>query len=270
MLLMRFPGGKKKAFTLGYDDGLLYDRRMVQILNKHRIKCTFFPILTNYKTEGEDGCITPDEAKALYDGHEIGSHTIAHGYMGYTHACESMRDIVEDKTKGELLFERIITGFGYPNGCYNEETKEILKNAGYQYARNSQSSHNYKLPKDWMEWQATCTHNDPELMEFAKNFVESKKTWGSVDVFYVRGHSYEFDRDNNWEILENLCEYMKDREDIWYATNGEIRRQVKIFENLEISMDGKRIYNPSADSVWVETENFGKIMEIRGGETVIL
>ena len=35
-------------------------------------------------------------------------------------------------------------------------------------------------------------------------------------------------------------------------------------------MDGKRIYNPSADSVWVETENFGKIIEIRGGETVIL
>ncbi len=107
-------------------------------------------------------------------------------------------------------------------------------------------------------------------MTIAKTFVEDERTWGSVNVFYVRGHSYEFDRDNNWELLEELCKYMSGRDDIWYATNGEIRRQVKTFESLEISADGKRIYNPSADSVWVETENFGKIIEIHGGETVIL
>ncbi len=125
MLLMRFPGGKKKAFTMGYDDGQLHDRRMVEILNKHQIKCTFFPILSNFKAEADDGCITFDEAKTLYDGHEIGSHTIAHGFMGYTHSCQSMRDIMDDKIKGEQLFDRIIYGFGYPNGCYNEDTKKF-------------------------------------------------------------------------------------------------------------------------------------------------
>ena len=32
---MRFPGGKKKAVTLSYDDGVTQDRRLVEIFNKY-------------------------------------------------------------------------------------------------------------------------------------------------------------------------------------------------------------------------------------------
>lgn len=270
MLLMRFPGGKRKAFTLSYDDATHFDRQMIEILNKYDIKCTFFVLLRNFREEPEGEAITFDELNKLYDGHEIGGHTITHSFMGYAHASESMRDIFDEKRELEQRLGRIIYGFGYPNGCYNAETVEILKNAGYHYARNSVSSYSFKLPKNWLEWNATCTHNDPRLMEFAKTFVENERPWGSVDVFHVRGHSYEFDRDDNWEVLENLCKFMANRDDIWYATNGEIRRQAKIFENLDVSADGKRIYNPSAESSWVEIETGGKIIEIKGGETVTI
>ena len=33
--------GKKKAITFSYDDGVLQDRRLVEILNKYGLKATF-------------------------------------------------------------------------------------------------------------------------------------------------------------------------------------------------------------------------------------
>ena len=38
---MRLKGGKTKVVTLSYDDGRNFDRKMVEILNKYGIKCTF-------------------------------------------------------------------------------------------------------------------------------------------------------------------------------------------------------------------------------------
>ena len=44
------------------------------------------------------------------------------------------------------------------------------------------------------------------------------------------------------------------RNDVWYATNGEIYDYVNAYENLVFSADGKRIYNPSKMPVWVEID----------------
>lgn len=38
---LRFPGFKKRAVTLSYDDGMVYDKLLVEILNTYGIKCTF-------------------------------------------------------------------------------------------------------------------------------------------------------------------------------------------------------------------------------------
>ncbi len=36
-----YPGGKKKVFTVSYDDGVIQDVRFVKLLNKYGIKGTF-------------------------------------------------------------------------------------------------------------------------------------------------------------------------------------------------------------------------------------
>ena len=36
-----FPGGKRKALTMSYDDGTVHDRRLVEIFNRHGIRGTF-------------------------------------------------------------------------------------------------------------------------------------------------------------------------------------------------------------------------------------
>ena len=82
------------------------------------------------------------------------------------------------------------------------------------------------------------------------------------------GHSYEFTEDygNNWDPMEEFCEFIGGRNDIWYATNIEIVDYMNAAKNLKYTATGDMVYNPSADSVWISVD--GEIHEIRGGETV--
>ena len=54
-IFMRFPGGRSKALTLSYDDGVRQDRRLLEIMKKHSLRGTF-----NINSEGyaPEGCTT--------------------------------------------------------------------------------------------------------------------------------------------------------------------------------------------------------------------
>ena len=84
-LYMRFPGGRARALTLSYDDGVQQDKKLMEILNRHGLKCTFNISSGLYAAEGtvyEEGRIhrrmTKSEALALYTdcGHEIASASL--------------------------------------------------------------------------------------------------------------------------------------------------------------------------------------------------
>jgi hypothetical protein len=87
-------------------------------------------------------------------------------------------------------------------------------------------------------------------------------------MMYVWGHSYEFDNDNSWELIETFCARAGRRDDIWYATNIEIVDYVKSFHRLQFSASRSFVYNPSASPVWIQAN--GKIVEIGGGSQVQL
>ena len=70
-------------------------------------------------------------------------------------------------------------------------------------------------------------------------------------LFYLWGHSYEFDNDNNWSVIEEFAQRAGERRDIWFATNGEIYRYVKAFERLRFSADLDYVDNPSATDVYI-------------------
>jgi len=41
MISYLYPEGRKKAFTLSYDDGVQQDKRLVAIFNQNKLKATF-------------------------------------------------------------------------------------------------------------------------------------------------------------------------------------------------------------------------------------
>ena len=40
-IMMRFPEGKAKVFTMSYDDGIFQDYRLIDIMKKNNLKGTF-------------------------------------------------------------------------------------------------------------------------------------------------------------------------------------------------------------------------------------
>ena len=55
-MFMRYPGGKKKALTLSYDDGVEQDIRLIELMKKNGLKGTFN---LNSGLYAEEGTVYP-------------------------------------------------------------------------------------------------------------------------------------------------------------------------------------------------------------------
>lgn len=268
--VLRFPMGKKKAVTLSYDDNMEADKKLIQLMEKYRIKGTFNLIPgwfakegTVYPKEETYRLVTEKMAKEMYDHPlvEVANHGNQHKFMTTLSAAEMADDMLMCRKSLEKLFGRIVRGMAYPYGWYSKELQDVLAMCGVVYSRTVESTHGFELPADWLLWNPTCHHDDENLMELADEFL-AMEVPDAPKLFYIWGHTYEFERNNNWDMFEGFMQKISGKEDIWYSTNVEIYDYVKAYERLEISADGTRIFNPSQIPVWVEIDgNTYKIEE---------
>lgn len=262
-VLLCFPEGRHKALTLSYDDGRTADRKLVDVMNRYGVRGTFH---LNAGMLGQGDRIPAEEVRDLYAGHEIAAHTLTHPTIERCPNEQIVYEVMEDRKRLEQLAGYTVRGMSYPNGSYNDRIKRLLPQLGIEYARVVGSSGQFGMPRDWLEWQSTCHHNH-RLMEHAENFISfHKKQY--LYLMYVWGHSYEFDTDGNWELMERFCELTGGRDDVWYATNIEIVDYMKAYELLKFSAGLEFVYNPTALTVWLSVD--GKQVEIKGGEQVKL
>ena len=70
-----YPGGLAKAITFSYDDGQVYDRRLIEIFNQAGFKGTFH---LNSGNLDKDGYVQKAELPTLYAEHEIACHGVTH------------------------------------------------------------------------------------------------------------------------------------------------------------------------------------------------
>lgn len=272
-IFMRFPEGKKKALTLSYDDGVEQDIRLIETMQKHGLKGTFNLNSGLYPPEGKvypAGTIhrrlTKQQATEVYtdSGMEVAVHGAVHPFLEQLPANLCLNDVVKDRENLEEQFGTIIRGMAYPYGSYSDEVVECLKCAGIVYSRTVISTEDFRIPTDWLRLTATCHHNNPRLMELAQKFVEedtNRNPW----LFYLWGHSYEFEDKDNWDVIEKFAEYTGGKEDIWYATNIEIYEYVEAYRKLVYSMDGHRVFNPTAYTLYFEKD--GEVYCVNSGES---
>ena len=79
----------------------------------------------------------------------------------------------------------------------------------------------------------------------------------------------EFAEDDNWQVMEEFCQLMGHREDIWYATNIQIIDYMEVLKHLRFSGDAETVYNPSAQSAWLQVDE-DRIVEVPGGMLIHL
>lgn len=268
--VMLFPNGLEKAFTLSYDDGVIQDKRFIELLKKYGLKATFnlnsgtFGDVDYYQHLVVDHVkINADEVKALYDGYEVAVHTITHPDLPKIPASMIAYEVSGDKHNLEELVGYPIRGMAYPFGTYNDRVVDVLINSGIEYARTVKSTHKFAVPEDFLMWHPTCHHDDNALIDLADQFLQTK---ASASIFYVWGHTYEFDNNNNWDKLEDFFEKISGKDSIWYATNIEIVDYINAVKQLKYSADGKIIYNPTAQTIWLRI--FRKDYKIASGETI--
>ncbi len=272
--VLRFPEGKTKAFTLSYDDGVVQDRRLAAMFNQYGVKGTFN--LNSGTFEQEDQYshlkvkhtkISAKEVPELYRGHEIACHTVTHPDLAALPSNTILYEVSQDRKNLEELSGKLIRGMAYPFGTFNEMVKEALRAADILFSRTVNSTHNFSVPEDFLEWNPTCHHDDPMLLELAERFLEpDPANRPKIKLFYVWGHSYEFDNNQNWEVMENLLKKVSGHGDIWYATNIQIAEYIEAASRLRYSADGNMVFNPTCQTVWLNV--LDREYAIHSGELV--
>lgn len=279
---MRFPYGKTKAFTLSYDDGCRADLQLAQIINEYGVKCTF-NISSKFIADDNSGFyLTKEEIKeALLDtGHEIAVHGAYHKASGMTDLTDGIRDVLECRCDLERAFGGIIKGMAYPNsgirhfenGKEYKDVRQYLSALGIAYSRSlGDDNDGFYLPEDWYNWMPTVHHDNPKVMDYIDKFVSldinslySGDQWPRL--FYLWGHSYEYEKNNNWEKLHKICAAMSADSDIWFATNIEIFNYTSAYRSLQFNVDRTVVYNPTLYTVWFRAD--GKDYVVSSGETL--
>lgn len=281
---LRFPEGKTKAVTFSYDDGCRQDLRTAKVFDKYGLKATFNINSARVAKATGEWNITEDEIREymLDKGHEIAVHGEWHKAPGMIRVIDGIQDVLNCRLGLEKMFGRIIRGMAYPdsgitritNQTSYEEIKRYLKELDIVYSRTlGEDNNEFDLPADWYQWMPSAHHDNPHILEWAKEFVELNVdaqycARRNARLFYVWGHSFEFDGRNNWQHLDEICQLISGKEDIWYATNMEIYEYVNAYNSLVYSADGRRIYNPALQTIWFDYD--GTLYRINPGETIFI
>lgn len=246
----RFPNGGKKAVTLSFDDGREYDRQLVQLFNRYGLKGTFH---LNSGFFGRESYIEAGEVAELFHGHEVSIHTTHHPFLEQSPQEQIIYQIVQDRQALETLVRYPIRGMSYPFGTYNGAVMEQLRSLGIEYARTVSSHGSFHMPENWLSWHPTCHHKD--MLTYADQFISIEHRHSRMSLLYVWGHSYEFEGDQNWELVDRFAEKISGRDDIWYATNAEIVAYMQALKALRFTVDGSIVHNPTASDVWISVND---------------
>ena len=252
-----FPGGLKRVLTLSYDDGSEYDRRLLFIMNKYGIKGTFH---LNSSNLDKNGYVKSNEVKNLYEGHEVACHTCSHPFLSQLPRQMQIQEIQEDRDRLEQICRYPVRGLSWPYGEYCEESRNIAEICGVEYSRLTMDTKKFGIPTDFMKWQPT-THHSGDLDSLWEAFFDEHRE--DMKLFYIWGHSIEFEKKNNWNKIETFCKNAGGRKDVWYATNIEIKEYLDALRRLVFSTRMDMIYNPSAMDVWISVN--GQAVCVKGG-----
>ena len=278
---LRFPGGKFKVVTFSYDDGCRADIRLSQLFFSYGIKSTFNLNSSCLGKTSEDWHLTAEEIKEhiLLKGHEIAVHGAEHKANGSIRPVEGILDVSKCRVELENIFDMIVRGMAYPdtgicqfeNGTTMEDVETYLKALDIVYARTlGGKNESFDLPKNWYKWLPNAHHDHPDVFNMIDKFIDlevpKSTVKGTPKLFYLWGHAYEFDKNDNWDRIDNICKKLSGKDDIWYATNIEIYDYVKAYMSLVHSAEGKRIYNPTNTQVWFVID--GNLHTVKPGEMI--
>jgi len=224
-----------KAVTFSYDDGVTQDIKLIELLNKYGLKCTFN---INSKLLGTKGIllrqkqriaryrIAQDDVKYVYEGHEVAAHTLTHPNLTSLNENEIIYQVEQDRNYLSEIVGYEVKGMAYPNGGVNNDDRvaEVIKTyTNIKYCRTITNTDSFDIQNNLYRFNPNVHHIQQfdRLMKMGREFVELNTD--SPKIFYIWGHSYEMDyAPDYWMKLEEFFELISKRDDIFYGTNEEV------------------------------------------------
>lgn len=228
-------GGKMKALTFSYDDGVTQDIRLIELFNKYGMKATFnlnSELLGRQNNLVRNGVeithnkVKPQDVRAIYTGHEVAAHTLTHPLLVKETDEEVIRQVEQDRLALSELAGYEVIGMAYPCGginCDDRVAKLIRENTGIKYARTVPTTESFSVYPDLYQYKGTVYHHAQwdKMLELGKTFLELKAE--TPQVFYIWGHAYEFDiYPERWAQFEEFLKILSGHDDIFYGTNKEV------------------------------------------------
>ena len=225
--------GKKKALTFSFDDGVQQDIRLIEILDKYGLKCTF-----NLNSEflGLDGTldrngrtvrhdkIARDKIKEVYKNHEVAVHTLTHPFLPSLDEEEIIRQVEKDRENLSEICGYEVVSMAYPCGGPNNDDRvaEIIKNnTGVRFARGLESTYSFDLQDNLYRFKPTVYYIEDCLDEVVGRFLALNTD--TPALLYIWGHSYEMDAEYiTWEKFESVLKKLSGHSDVFYGTNKEV------------------------------------------------
>jgi len=199
---------KKIQIISSWDDGRKQDMQLVALLRKYNIPAIFY-IPTKVKE------ITDDQVREISKDplFEIGAHTLTHPReIQLLDRAEATREIADSKVELQRMTGKPVTKFCYPRGRFSIETKDIVRESGFEMGRTVRGL-NIQFASDPYE-------TNPSIHVHAEHQIYKKRTWHEVAKelfdkvlaeggrFEIWGHSWEIEKYNQWEFFEDFLWYM--------------------------------------------------------------
>jgi len=187
-----------------WDDGRKQDFRLAELLKKYQLPAIFY-IPANCEI-GRDGILE------LARDFEIGSHTLSHTLLTRIPLAKAEREIIGGKSILKAVLNKEITKFCYPRGYYNEEIKQLVRLAGFKEARTTKVL--YTNVDDPFETNTSVhiynrkEYGDDGWMKVALEMLD--KTKYENGIYHLWSHSWEIDKYDWWEPLEQLFKIIRE------------------------------------------------------------
>ena len=236
----KYLNDAKAVVTHTVDDTQPDVPKVLETLDRYGVKATFF-ISTR---RGPIGDLWPLLARAVRDGHEIGSHS-------RTHPCQFPPDVMfcflkygEYELAGSRddilahVDQPYVWSFAYPCGlCFNHEfVRRNLQHAGYLVARGyPEEGTGGHLAPDLQTWASERYHasytqvvqkkGGPVALDGRTSVPEVN---GKFDEVYENGGIYHFVTHPQWldfepgSFYEQHLGHIAGREDCWYVPLGPL------------------------------------------------
>lgn len=235
----------KPYFTTSWDDGSIYDLRLASLLAKYNIKGTFYIPLKN--KERRDS-LSPAQINEIAEQFEVGAHTYSHTVLTEVRDSIAWNEIKGCKNALEDILGKEIKAFCFPRGKYNSLHLELVREAGFSFARTT----GYLRIFNVVDKQKRLMHTTIQFFPHKPRtyFISSLKR-GDFEgfrialssftnlnftsflnyilqqaeqkngIFHLWGHSWEIQEYNLWNKLEDFLKQIKDNNFV-FKTNLEV------------------------------------------------